>query len=133
MGYTLLENSYIEKVSDFGKEILLEWVASRKVNDYFKYVIKSSWQILGLNPAEIEEGGKKIETNKGELKMKVKGSLVRDYGGRWKKKSLFGPLRNMYEGYVIRKNIDEYEERAYEEVDQFVNELKEHLGLEGKE
>ena len=65
--------------------------------------------------------------------MKVKGSLVRDYGGRWKKKSLFGPLRNMYEGYVIRKNIDEYEERAYEEVDQFVNELKEHLGLEGKE
>src|SRR3990167_7677113 len=65
-GYDLAEKEYTEKISPIGKNIDIEWEATKDISDYFRYKIKVSWMIIGLVEAEVEEEGKKMKTNKGE-------------------------------------------------------------------
>ena len=118
-GYILIEDQYTEKNTDIGKEIILKWIAYRKVTDYFKFVIKADWHILGMNPAEVERDGKKEKINKGEVKIKVVAELVKDYEDRWEGKPLWKFLRGIYEKYIIRTTVDEYEDRLIEKANKF--------------
>ena len=128
--YTLMEHQYVEKQSDFGKELVLEWEAYKKVTDYFKFVIKLDWHILGMNTAEVERDGRKEKTNKGEVKIAIKGELVKDYESRWEDKPFNKFLRGVYEKYIIRTTIDEYEDRLVEDCVEFTAQVKSFLELQ---
>jgi len=109
--YGLKEKEYTERISNLGKEIILKWEASKEVTDYFKNVIEVNWHILGMKDAEIERDGKKENTNKGEVKITLKASIVRDYEENWEKKPMWKFMRGIYEKYIIRTTIDQYEKR----------------------
>lgn len=127
--YEMMEKAYTEKQTDFGKEIELEWVTYRKVTDYFKFVIKLDWHILGMNPAEIERDGKKEKTNKGEVKITIRGELEKDYENRWEDKPFNKFLRGVYEKYIIRATITEYEDDLTDECVKLVSQIKAFLEL----
>lgn len=128
-GYGVKENEYVEKLSDFGKEIQLKWEAGRKVTDYFKFVIKVEWHILGMNDAVIERDGKQEKTNKGEVKISISADLVKDYEDNWDKKPLAKFLRGIYDKYIIRTTIDNYEDTLKDDFKEYVSQVKSFLEL----
>lgn len=124
-----VEENYTEKASDRGKEIILKWSPYRKVTDYFKFVIHVDWHILGMETIDAERDGKKIKTNKGEVKIVIKSDLVKDYESRWEDKPLWKFLRGIYDKHVIRTTIDQFEDRLIDKTVEFVTELKAFLDL----
>lgn len=130
-GFKIAEKSYTEKVSGGGKEIIIEWEAFKRVTDYIKFVISIDWHIRGMKDAEVEREGKKENTNKGDLKMTFRGIFVRDYEDKWEKKPLWKFMRGIYDKYIIRTTIDEYQGRLVGKVIGIVKETKSFLQLEG--
>jgi hypothetical protein len=128
-GYGVTENVYKEKLSSAGKEIVIDWDAAKKVTDYFKYKINLSWHILTMKDAEVEIDGKKVSTNKGELEIVFKGIIERDYEKRWEDKPFHKFLRGLYENYVIRKTIEEYEGDLEDDTKNIISDLKAFLRI----
>jgi len=85
-----------------------------------------------LQEVEITEAGKKIKTNKGVIELKVKGELVRDYDGKFEKTAFNKFLRSIYEKWVIKSRIDQYEDKLIGDCDEFLAQAKAFLDLEGK-
>ena len=131
-GYNVKEKEYVEKLSGFGKEIILSWEASKKVTDYFKNVIEVKWHILGMKDAEVEQEGKKVNTNKGEVAITVAATLVRDYEERWEDKPIWKFLRGIYEKYVIRTTVDEYEGNLEDKAKEYLQDIKAFLQISGR-
>jgi hypothetical protein len=132
-GYkNLAEEEYIEKISSFGKEIQIVWVAKKKVSDYFKNIITVKWHILGMTDAEVEVNGKKEKTNKGEVKLKILAELEKDWEGNWEQTPFYKFLRGVYDKYILRTTVDEYEDNLTFKTQDFVDDTKAFLNLEGK-
>jgi hypothetical protein len=128
-GYNLVEDSYKEKLSGAGKEIIIGWTAGKKVTDYFKREIKVDWHILTMKDAEIELDGKKVKTNKGELEIKFTADIVKDYESRWEDKPIHKFMRGLYENYIIRSTVEEHEDDLDAEVRVLIADLKAFLRI----
>ena len=131
-GYLLKEDLYNEKLQSNGKEVIIKWTAIRKVTDYFMFEIKLDWHILGMNDAEVEIDGKKVKTNKGEVEIVFKGNIIKDYEKRWEDKPIWKFLRGVYERYVIRETVDEYEDDLEDEVKEMISDVKAFLRIPGQ-
>ncbi len=128
--YTIKEKKYVEKLSDFGKEIQIEWEAVKKVSDYFRNTIKIKWHILGMKDAEIERDGKKEKTNKGEVKLDIQAVLERDWQDKWEDRPFWQFLRGIYDRYILFTTIDEYEDRIIDTAVDLVADAKAFLELQ---
>ncbi|MEK6844893.1 MAG: hypothetical protein AABX44_01420, partial [Nanoarchaeota archaeon] len=82
-GFYIAELKYSEKIKSDAKEIEIEWEGGKKVTDYFKYIIKVDFRIIGLKNVEIQKESKKIQTNKGSIEISMKGIMVSDYEGKY--------------------------------------------------
>lgn len=131
-GFILVEKEYIEKISAVGKEIVIKWSAFRKITDYYQNFIDVNWHILGMTDAEAEENGKKIKTNKGEVKLVIDAKLKKDWEETWDKNPFYKFLRGTYDRYIMRTTEDEYEVRLIEKAEEFVEDTKAFLNLEGR-
>jgi hypothetical protein len=126
------EEKYIEKLSGDSKNVDVVWNCTRKVTDYFKFQIKVSYRILGLKKVEIQRDGVKEKTNEGSVELKVGGTLIRDYDGKFEGKPFLKFLRGIYEKWVIPSRINEYEGKLIGDCDEFLTQAKAFLDLEGK-
>jgi len=126
------EPKYVEKVKGDSKEIEIEWKGSRKLTDYFKFETKVAFKILGLKKVEVNQGGKKVETNKGNVELKMKGTLSRDYEGKFEQNAAQKAWRGIYEKWIIPARIKEYEDKVIGDCDEFLSQAKAYLDLEGK-
>ena len=130
--YQVIEKEYTEKLGPTGKEVVIKWDAKRKISDYFRYVIKTEWRILNMKDAEVEMDGAKVTLNKGNTEIKAKAILEKDFESRWENSGFLKFLRGMYDKYLIRGRISDYEDKMLEEVDEYLAETKAFLALEGK-
>ncbi len=126
------ETKYKEKISGDSKKIDVEWTGFRKFTDYFRFNIKIVFQLLGLTDVEIQEGNTKVKANKGSVEVKVKGVLTKDYDGKFDRTAIKTFLRSVYEKWVIPSRVEEFEEKVIEKCDEFLNQAKAYLDLEGK-
>lgn len=131
-GLDVIENKYAEKISGDSKKINVEWIGTRKVTDYFKFQIEVKFEVLNLTNVEITKDAKKIKMNKGSVEVTVKGTLIRDYEGKFEKTSAQKFLRGIYEKWVIYTRIREYEGKLIEDCNEFLGQAKAFLDLEGK-
>lgn len=131
-GLGISEDKYSEKLAGTSKDIDVEWTGEKKVTDYFKFEIKVKFEITGLTEVEIEKGGAKVKTNKGKVKAKVSGTLIRDYDGKFEKDAFRKFLRSIYEKWVIKSRIDQFEDKLFGNCDEFLGQAKAYLALEGK-
>ena len=131
-GYWVVEKTYTEKINPNGKEVEIEWEAGRKISDYFKFVLRVNWRILGMTEVEVEREGVKMTMNKGFPEIKLTATLEKDYEHRWESNPFFKFLRGAYDRYIIRGRIESYEFKIYEEADEFLAQVKSFLALEGK-
>ena len=131
-GLVISEDKYSEKLTGDSKGVEIEWTGKRKLTDYFGFEAKVSIRIIGLTNVEIAEGTKKIKTNKGIVEMSIKGNLLRDYDGKFEKTAFQKFLRGIYERYVIKAKVEQFEEKVMTECDDFLSQAKAYLDLMGK-
>ncbi len=132
VGLNVVEEKYSEKISGDAKNIDIVWTGSKKITDYFKEEIKVVFQILNLTKIEIVKDGKKIKANNGSVEVKIKGTLIRDYEGKFETTSSKKFLRSIYEKWVIPSRINEFEEKIIGDCDEFLSQAKAFLEIEGK-
>jgi hypothetical protein len=130
--YDIYEEKYDERLGEKGKEVIIKWKCEKKISDYFRNVIELKWHILNMEKVEIERDGEKEKTNKGEIKITITADLERDYEENWEKKASWKFLRGIYDKYIMRTTMDQYEERLGEKAASFFSQLKSYLQLEGK-
>ncbi len=126
------EKKYSEKIVGDAKEIKIKWEGVRKLTDYFKFLAKIEFKVLGLTEVEIQNGGAKLKTNKGEVELKINGILVKDYEGKFEKTATRKFLRSVYEKWIIPTRVNEFEDKIIDKSDEFLNQAKAFLDLEGK-
>ena len=132
-GYDINEKVYKETVGAGGaKEIEIEWVAYRKISDYFRFLIKINWHILGMTDVEVEIDGVKQKMNQGQLVLTISTILEKDWAGTWENKPLFKFLRTFYDRYLIPSRLEKYEGKLLGEMDEFIAHLKSFLALSVK-
>jgi len=132
-GYLLIEEKYVEKMSGDSKLVEIEWVASKKITDYFKFQIKVKFRITGMTKVDITDSkGNKIATNKGAVDMAVKGLLLRDYEGKFESTATRKFIRGVYEKWVITARVDEMQTKLIKTCDDYITQAKAFLDLEGK-
>ncbi len=131
-GLDISEDKYSEKISGDSKNIDVEWTGTIKVTDYFKFDVKVKFKVIALTEVEIQQGSTKIKTNKGGIEISTKGVLVKDYEGKFETNALNKFLRSIYEKWVISSRITEYENKIAGDCDEFLNQAKAYLDLEGK-
>lgn len=132
MGLGVSEDKYSEKLSGDSKTINADWSGAREMSDYFKMEVKVSLAGNGLTPVEITEDGKKIKTNKGSVEVSIKGTLVRDYKGKFEKTGFQKFIRSVYEKMVIPERVEEFQGKIASDCDGFLSQAKAYLDLEGK-
>jgi len=131
-GYKLFERKYGESISGDAKDIELRWESKKDISDYFQFVIKMEWIILGMKPVEAQRGDKKVKTNSGVCEIKFKAILVKDYENKWETNAFMKFLRGLYDRFIVKNRIDDYEEKLLEEVHNLIDQIKAFLVLETK-
>jgi len=131
-GLLISENKYTEKLEGTSKNIDIEWTGTRKITDYFKFEAKVKFRIIGLTNVEISQDNLKIKTNKGSAEVSIKGILIRDYKGKFETTAFKKFLRSIYEKWVITSRIEQMEDKIIGDCDEFLNQAKAYLDLEGK-
>jgi hypothetical protein len=132
-GYDINEKSYKEVLQAGGaKEIEVEWEATRKVSDYFKFWIKVKFHPMGMTSVEVDVDGVKQKMNKGMVDVEVSCALLKDYEDRWSGKPIWKFLRTMYDKYLIRDRVEQYEGKLISEMDQFCAQAKSFLAMTGR-
>ena len=132
MGLDLTETRYSEKITGVTKKVVFEWQCSKKIDDYFKLEVRFFEDINGLAKVEVNQGGQKIQTNKGGMELKIEGTLVRDYQGTFEKSGFLKFIREIYEKYITASRIDKLKEKLNSDVDEFTTQVKAWLDLEGR-
>lgn len=128
----LSEKKYKEKIVGDTKNVEIIWEGERKVTDYFKFEIKVEFMILGMKKVEINQAGRKISANQGQIEIKVKGTLIRDYEGKFEKSSTQKFWRSIYEKWIIPSRIEQFESKLTEDCDEFLSQTKAFLDLEAR-
>jgi len=131
-GLDVMEVKYKEKLAGSEKEMEIEWEGETKFTDYFQFKTKVKFEVKHLTNVEINEGGKKINTNKGEVKVTIKSYLVRDYLGKFESNAFLKFLRATYERWIILSRIKQFESKIIGDSDEFLSQTKAFLDLEGK-
>ena len=130
--YEIEERTYSEKNTPKGKEVEIHWIVKRKVSDYFRFRMKVDWLILGMTDVEVVKEGVKTKVNKGSLEINFTCYLEKDYENRWEASALIKFLRGLYDNYIIRGRISDYEDKILEEMSEMTEQLKAFLVLEAR-
>jgi hypothetical protein len=128
----ITEKKYSEKIVGDGKNLEIEWNGTRELTDYFKLEVDVKFRILNLKDVEISEGGRKMKMDSGILEMDIKGTLVRDYKGKFEKNWFQKFIRAIYEKGVISARIEQFQEKINSDCDEFLAQAKAYLDLIGK-
>jgi hypothetical protein len=128
----LTEKGYSEKISGDSKEIDIKWEGSKKITDYFRMDVKLTFKVLGMKKIEVEKNGKKTKADQAmSNELSIKGILARDYQGKFEKNGVMKFWRGIYERWVIPERIDQMEAKVFDDLDEFLGQIKAYLALEG--
>ncbi len=128
----LAEEKYDEKIEGNKKNIKIKWVGQKKITDFFMFKFEVKFKMIKLEKIEVNQGGIKVSTNKGQAEIKMKGILVKDYQGKFEKNAWQVFLRTAYEKWIIPSRIDQMEGKLFGDCDEFLSQAKAFLDLEGK-
>ena len=131
-GLDLSEGEYSEKISGTVKDLVVKWQGDKKISDYFKFEIKVEFKIVAMSETEINVGGTKVKTNKGDVTVGVKGVLSKDYDGKFESSPKMKIWRGIYEKWIISGRVKEFEDKLAGTCDEFISQAKAFLDLEGR-
>jgi len=130
--YIVEEKNYAEKTKGDQKEIEVNWLAKKKISDYFRFIIKVDVRTFRMANADVVKDGVKTSVNKGDFEVKFTAFLDKDYENRWENTAFLKFLRGLYEKYIIKSTVGAYSAMLEEEANSLSNQTKALLDLTGK-
>lgn len=128
----LNEDKYKEKIEGTTKNLEIKWKGFREITDYFKFKVEVTIMTFGLTKVEVTKHNQKIKMNKGTIEMKIKGTLIRDYKGKFESTAFKKFLRAIYERWIIPSRIEEFEGKLISDCNEFMSQAKAFLDVEAK-
>ena len=132
LGFEIMEDKYTERIEGDSKKIELKWTCKKKLTDYFRFDAEIEMKAEKIKEIEVNQSGVKVKTNQGAVEVIIRGILVRDYNGKFETSAFKKFLRSIYEKWVIPSRIEQFEEKLISDCDEFLNQAKAYLDLEGK-
>lgn len=128
-GYSVAEKKYKEKIKPTGKDIEVDWEATREIDEYSQFMFKVKWRIFALTDVEVQREGGKVTMNKGEVNVFVTASLVTDWQDKWEESKFLKFLQAFFEKYLYKGTLDRLKGQVWKEGWDFYNEIKAFLHL----
>ena len=85
-----------------------------------------------MTNVEVEIDGSKEKMNKGQLEIKFKSVLLKDYRESWTSNPFIKFLRTFYDKYLIKERLEQYEGKLIGDMEEMIAECKSFLALTGK-
>lgn len=91
----------------FGAEILYQFKATRKVEEYYKWIVDINIETFDMHDVEVVlKDGTKKKMTKGRIWVHLIGVVELDYEKLWEKSAFMAGLRGFYHKYIIKKKIE---------------------------
>jgi hypothetical protein len=102
------EMRYImKKPGPFGAEVYHVWEATKKIEEYYKGVVRIFLHTFDEQDVEVVmKDGTKKKYSKGRLWIQLRGHVEMDYEGKWNESTFYAHLRNFYHKYVVWKKLE---------------------------
>ena len=127
--YDFQEKEYMEKaLPNDSKQLEIAWFGRRKISDYIRFHIDVKFLIIGLKSTEVEIDSIKKKLDSGSLEMRFSAYIEKDYEDKWVNPPMKF-LREVYDKFIIRRRLEDYEEQIHDEVYELMNEVKAFLNL----
>lgn len=130
--YDVFEEKYSEKIDGDSKSVEIKWTATKEISDYFKFEISLFWRITGMKKVKVKKEGNEITMDSASIEIKFDAVLVKDYENRWETNAVFKFLRGLYDRYIIKTRIDDYEVKLFQEINELISQTKSFLAIEGQ-
>ncbi|MDI6737167.1 MAG: hypothetical protein QME12_01470 [Nanoarchaeota archaeon] len=128
--YDFIEKKHTEKVGPTGNYIESNWYMERKVTYYIKFIIEVEFLVRDMNTVivELPDGAKK-KRNQGRVEVVFNARMQKNYLKNFsEKKGEFSDfLRAVYEKYLAKARLKNYEDKLEDEARDFLDDLKEKL------
>lgn len=128
-GYDKREKKNIERVSQEGKFIEIEFEPWKKITDYAQSIIKVRLQMRDVKEVVVEKDGVKVKLNQGSVNVVMGAILQTDYENKWESKAMFFFLRVLFDKYVFGSYTAEYKAEIINDFNQLIYQIKSFLNL----
>lgn len=127
MDYIPSKAEHTESVKSSGKDIKIIWTPFRNVTEYLRFSMTIEFLIFRQIDVVVEEKGGKAKRQQGDLEIRYKSEMVKNYRQTFRGagKEL---ARQTYEKYLIKRELEEYEEKLRNEGDILLDHFKRVLG-----
>jgi uncharacterized membrane protein len=68
----------------------------------------------------------------GDLEISFSAVLIKDYQSQWEDRASYKFLRGIYDKYIIRARVEQYEDKLVGETNELIKQVKSFLALEAK-
>src|SRR3989338_8689935 len=102
--------------------------ASRHTNT-FKYYLDIYYRCIAISKIEVVKEGKKMNVNKGEVELKINAYVEEVYKDKMMGNSLLKPFMKLVSKRIYNKIAKQHEKELYQEVQTFLNFIKQYLKL----
>lgn len=116
------EKDFSTKTKPQGKDYTIEYSGERKITNYLKFYIDVRIEIRGAKTLNIKTHKKQ----RGHVIVRFKAYYEKDYMNKWK---YFPFLKKLYEEYIIKQKILDYEGKLWAETNNLITKTKKALGL----
>lgn len=124
--YIPAEEEHTENVKPAGKEIRYVISPLRNVTDYIRFAITVEISIYREMDVVLEEETGKTPKQRGDLEVRVKATMIKNYKSTFRGASKEF-LRRTYEKYLIKSQLEEYEQKLKDDVDELLDIIKASL------
>ena len=91
----------------FGEEIAYNFVARRKVEEYYEWIAKVNIETFDMHDVEVVmKNGAKKKMTKGRIWIQIMGECVTDYEKVWEKSAFLAHLKSFYNKYIVKKRFE---------------------------
>jgi hypothetical protein len=128
--YDCVEKKHSEKSGATGTYIESNWYLERKVTYYVKFIIEIEFLVRDMNTVIVEdEDGNKKKRNQGRVEILFNAKMQKNYLKNFSdKKGEFSDfLRVIYEKYIGKNRLKDYEDKLEAEARDLLEDLKEKL------
>ena len=97
----------LRKPGPFGTEVLYQFEATRKVEDYYKWIIYVNMETFDMHDIDVVlKDGTKKKMSKGRIWIQLYGKVETDYEKAWEKSAFLAQLKSFYNKYIVRKRME---------------------------
>ncbi len=130
--FTDRKYDFYEKLyKDKPPELELEWIAMRKVDDFYKYQIEIYFHLWDVREVDVIKDGVKKKMIECRMMIWFDPILIIDWQDKWKGGWMVEKMFSFYTKNVIKREIElKYGDPLWYHTYNLMTRVKEHLGME---